>query len=84
MTMPATMQHSPVSSNQLWLDRLCRRVSKSTNVPIIIRSKPGKRGFFFIKSLNLLQIYEIIRNSSFVIHNFFVPLHPHFAKITFI
>jgi hypothetical protein len=59
-TMPATMKHSPVSNSQLWLDKLWKRVSKSTNVPIIIRSIPGNRGVFFIKSLNLLQIYKKI------------------------
>ena len=45
---------------------------------------PIKGITFFIKSLNLLQIYKIIGNSSFVIRIFFVPLHLHFAKITFI
>jgi len=34
--------------------------------------------------LNPGQRYKIIRNSKFIIHNYLVPLHPHFAKITFI
>ena len=45
---------------------------------------PIKGVNFFIKSLNLLQKYKIIMNYALRIMNYFVPLHPHFAKITFI
>ena len=36
------------------------RVKTSSNVPIIIRYKPQFVAFFFIKTLILLQIYEIL------------------------
>ena len=45
---------------QLLLEKGANRVVTSAIVPIIIRNKPKYGVNFFIKSLNLLQIYEIL------------------------
>ena len=71
-------------SSALWLARLLKLVMISTIVPITISNMPIKGVNFFIQSLNLLQKYKIIMNYALKIMNYFVPLHPHFAKITFI
>ena len=57
MTMPAMMHSSPENSSELWLDNVLIRVETSANVPINISNMPKKGVNFFIKSLNLLQIY---------------------------
>jgi hypothetical protein len=82
--MPAMIHNRPVTSRELWVERVLMRVKISTIVPIIIRNKPIKGVNFFIKTLNLLQRYEIFHLSLITYHFFFVPLHPHFAKITLI
>ena len=77
------MMHSrPVMSNELCVERVLKRVEMSAKVPIIIRIMPIKGVIFFIKTLNFMQKYEIIMNYALLIMNYFVPLHPHFAKIT--
>ena len=82
--MPAMIHNRPVTSRELWVERVLMRVKISTIVPIIIRNKPIKGVNFFIKTLNLLQRYEIFHLSLITYHFFFVPLYPHFAKITLI
>ena len=82
--MPAMMHNNPENSSELWLDNVLIRVETSANVPIKISNMPKKGVNFFIKTLNFRQNYEIIMNYALLIMNFFVPLHPHFAKITFI
>ena len=57
MTMPAMMHSSPENSSELWLDNVLIRVETSANVPNNISIMPKKGVNFFIKSLNLLQIY---------------------------
>jgi hypothetical protein len=68
--MPATMQSKPVMSSELWLLRVLKRVAISTKVPIIISNMPIKGVNFFIKTLILLQIYEIFHFSLFLFHFF--------------
>ena len=53
--MPIMIHSSPVTSSQLWVDRILMRVKTSTNVPIIIRYKPQFVAFFFIKTLIFVQ-----------------------------
>ena len=70
-------------SNELCVERVLKRVAINTKVPIIISIMPTKEVNFFIKTLNFRQNYEIIMNYALRIMNYFVPLHPHFAKTTF-
>ena len=59
-TIPVTISRRPERSILLLLENGANRVEMSTNVPIIIRNKPKYGGNFFIKTLILLQIYEIL------------------------
>ena len=58
--IPVTISRRPERSILLLLENGANRVEMSTNVPNIIRNKPKYGGNFFIKTLILLQRYEIL------------------------
>ena len=48
------------------------------------KSKAQKWGYFLHKNVKFAAKIQNISHFSLLISHFFVPLHPHFAKITFI